>query len=116
MDQALIYVGRGLSRVVSVIIMVAFICAVPWRMLGELGSQRLAISGYNPRTALMFVYWLVFFGYTFAYAMVSMEARYLMPVIPLAMVSGLTLLAPLVERVAPYTLSRALKLVGRGGS
>lgn len=61
--------------------------------------QRLRIAAYNQRVILMLLYLCLYLGYTIIYGMVNMELRYLMPVAPLAMLTGLTLVSPYIEKM-----------------
>ena len=57
------------------------------------------VSAYEPLSVVVLLYWLGYFGYTLAYAMVSLEMRYLKPVEPFSKVIGATYLAIVGRRL-----------------
>jgi hypothetical protein len=93
MELLSLMVVGGLSRLISGIIAMAFFIGTPVVIIREVREKRWNILAYDLILTLMFLYWLLYFGYTFIYALVSLEMRYLMPVGPLAMVIGLTIIA-----------------------
>lgn len=90
-DQLALIVGRSVSRLVSALIAAAFLFGVPILFVRQMLQNRAKIREYDVGVTLMMIYWMAYFGYTFAYAMVSLEMRYLMPVEPLSMVIGVVL-------------------------
>ena len=99
-DQLALVFGRAASRGISMLILLAFLAAVPLSFLRQARLHRTDVAAYDVATSLMFLYWLLYLGYTSAYGLVHLEMRYLMPVEPLSMVSGL---------VMSYTLWKAYR-------
>jgi len=91
-DQLLMVAGRSISKIVSIVISAAFVFGVPIVMIRSFSTARFRLSAYDPATVLMTLYWLVYLGYTFIYAMIHLEMRYLMPVTPLSIIIGVTLI------------------------
>ena len=98
-DQLIMVVVRGLSRVFSILVSIAFLIGVPVAFLKQVTKNRAGLSNYDPPRVLAFLYWLAYFGYTLTYAMVSLEMRYLMPVEPFSMIIGITLLISWARKV-----------------
>jgi len=91
-DQLVMVGVRGVSRALSALITLAFLIGVPIITFREAQQKRRNLMAYEPKVVLMQIYWLMYFGYSFAYAMVHLEMRYLMPVEPLSMLIGMTVL------------------------
>ncbi|MEH6632271.1 MAG: hypothetical protein V7776_15750 [Halopseudomonas aestusnigri] len=98
--------GRGVSRIISIIIMLSFLALMPIFLFSELRSQNYRIKKCNPKIMVMSFYYLSFFCYLFAYSMVSLEKRYLMPVEPLSIVVGVTLF---VSTIQSYLKKRGIR-------
>lgn len=90
--------GRSVSRIVSAALTLAFVLGAPILFVRAMLAHRGNFRAYEPGVVLMVLFWLMYFGYTIAYAMITLELRYLMPVEPLSMVVGVTVLASLANR------------------
>jgi len=96
------------SRVVSTIILGAFFVGVPILVFREVLARRWNLYDCDPARIWMFLCLILYLGYTFTYALVSLELRYFMPVSPLAMIIGITLLAPYIEKVCQTGITKGL--------
>lgn len=94
------------------IILLAFLAGVPLYALREVRQNRANLAAYDVKTSLMFLYWMVYMGYTVVYALVHLEMRYLMPVEPLSMVAGLVMCHLLWQS---YKQKRARKKADKDG-
>ena len=92
-DLMALVAARDLSRLLSLALSVFFLLGPPLVFLRAFARNKLKFRDYHPAALLIFLYWLVYLGYTFAYAMVHLELRYLLPVEPLVVVTGLVLVA-----------------------
>lgn len=92
----------GISRAISAVITLSFLFGVPALIVREARTQRLRVTAYNQRVVLMLLFLCLYLGYTLVYAMVSLELRYLMPVAPLAMITGLVLVSPYIEKMHQF--------------
>ena len=90
-DQLALVFGRAVSRGLSMIILLAFLAGVPFYALREVRQHSTDVAAYDVKTSLMFLYWVLYAGYTTVYGLVHLEMRYLMPVEPLSMVAGLVM-------------------------
>jgi len=104
-DQVLMVAGRTVERLVSMTLTLAFIIGAPVLLLREGLRERFTIHRYDPTVALVGLYWLMCWGYILVYAMIHMEVRYLMPVIPLSMIGGITALIIFGKIVFPNLLN-----------
>ena len=90
---------RGLSRAVSILISLAFLFGAPIVIVSQARQNTWRISAYEPLSVVVLLYWLAYFSYTLACAMVSLEMRFLMPVEPFSTVIGVTYLAVVGSRL-----------------
>jgi len=98
-DLLAAYIGRHISRVISIILSVALIFAVPYVTIRHFFAEKFNPQKIRPDCMLIFMFWLVYLGYTFAFAMVHMEQRYLMPVIPLGTLAAMMVLTGPMDRI-----------------
>jgi len=104
-DQVLMVAGRTIERLVSMVLTLAFVVGAPVLFLREGLRERFAIRRYDPTVVLTALYWLLYCGYTFIYAMIHMEVRYLMPVIPLSTIGAISVLTIVGKMVFPKLLN-----------
>lgn len=108
-DQLALVTGRGISRGVSMVILLAFLIGAPLLFLREVQHGHTKIEAYDVTISLMFLYWLIYLGYTSAYVLVHLETRYLMPAEPLSMVAGLAVTAALWQKYTQrWTAQKAI--------
>lgn len=98
LDLGFLLAVRTLARVASVLITAAAVLGIPWLLWK--GWRR---GSADPRAPLLAAYWLFGATYVGAYALVHMEERYLVPVVPFILICGLSLLAPSFEAIAART-------------
>ena len=90
---------RCLSRAVSVLILLAFSVGASIVIVSKARQNTWWVSAYEPLSVVVLLYWLAYFGYALACAMVSLEMRYLEPVEPFSTVIGATYLAIVGRRL-----------------
>ena len=90
---------RGLSRAVSILISLAFSVAASIVIVSKARQNTWRVSAHESLSVVVLLYWLAYFGYTLACAMVSLEMRYLKPVEPFSTVIGATYLAIVGRRL-----------------
>lgn len=91
---------RTLSRVAAAFIFVGFVLGAPFMFLKHFVQNCFALKHISAQTWLMALFWSAYMGYAFAYAAVSLEPRYLMPVQPFSTIIGLITFAMLIETLA----------------
>lgn len=104
-DQLLMVAGRTVERVLSLAVSAAFLLGVPLAVIFALRRDGLGLFCANPKAALMGYFWLLYFGYVGFYALISLEMRYLLPVTPFVIVSGMALWGAACAKLCPW-LSR----------
>jgi len=98
-DLALLTVGRGVSRALSILITLAFVIGAPVLAIREIWRYGPHPERYD-RVAMAFAgIWIAYFGYTFSYASIHLELRYLMPVEPMASMAGVLVLVSFLRWV-----------------
>ena len=90
---------RGLSRAVSVLISQAFSVGSSIVIVSKARQNTWRVSAYEPLNFVVLLYWLTYFGYNLACAMVSLEMRDLQPFKPFSKVIGATYLAIVGHRL-----------------
>ncbi|MDV7340834.1 hypothetical protein RYZ26_14605 [Terasakiella sp. A23] len=98
-DLLAAYIGRNIARVISIVLTVCLIFGVPYFTIRHFIAQKFRVSEIRPDCMLIFMFWLVYLGYTFAFAMVHLEQRYLMPVIPLGTLAAMMILTGPFDRI-----------------
>jgi len=88
----LLVLGSG-ERIISIGVSLAFVLGVPLMLVFDLRRRRLAVE---PSVLLTAAYWAMTIGWTAAYAAVVMEERYLAPVVPFVIVSGLVVIQRMI--------------------
>lgn len=101
-DQLLMVGARTIAKIISIIITMAFILGVPFVAIRSIRHNGIMLNAHDPSIVLASIYWLIYFGYTFVYAMIHLEMRYLMPVAPLTLIIGVTLLTTLARTYGPF--------------
>jgi len=92
LDLLLAYVLRHGERVIACVISLSFLFGVPFMVIKR-GVQTKGHLGEKDQPLVLFsLFWLIYMGYTWAYAMVNLEQRYLLAVFPLCVLSGVYLL------------------------
>ncbi|WP_420548623.1 hypothetical protein [Curvivirga sp.] len=90
-DLALLYLCQSIFRLISFILFLGFTIGIPViviRRIFTAGLTRLTeVENLKVLTSLSF--WVIFWGYVFAYALVHLELRYLLPVVPIGMIAGI---------------------------
>jgi hypothetical protein len=97
-DLLVAYLGRNIERLISIIITVGFIIGVPVLLVRKIKQNGGRLSALDQKHVLITLFWLIYVGYTFAFAMVHLEQRYLLPVVPLSVMAGLFVLMHPLER------------------
>lgn len=105
-DKLFLYLGLIASRIVSILLSIAFVVGAPLLIIQEIRQHRSNLKAFRVHSVLIFIYWLIYFGYTAAYAMVHLEIRYLMPVMPFVLITGLLTSLPLADRLKQYMADR----------
>jgi len=98
-DLLAAYMGRHIARVVSIVLTITLLLVVPYFTIKHFIAQKFRVSEIRPDCMLIFMFWLVYLGYTFAFAMVHLEQRYLMPVIPLGTLAAMMILTGPYDRI-----------------
>lgn len=98
-QNGLMKAGRHISRGISIIIMAAFIFGMAKVVWNQVFANRAVSNDVQRSERLMILLSVMYLGYTFSYAMVSLETRYLMPVEPFSAVIGLLLLDKARQRL-----------------
>ncbi|MCW9036255.1 MAG: hypothetical protein OQJ97_18715 [Rhodospirillales bacterium] len=111
-DLLAAYIGRHISRIISVVLTITFVFGVPITLIQHWKGRAYKVSQVDPKYILIFMYWLIYFGYTSAYAMVHLEQRYLLPVVSLSVVAAMFVLAEPLERL----WAKVHSLINRGSS
>ncbi|GGF64452.1 hypothetical protein GCM10011332_18190 [Terasakiella brassicae] len=91
-ELLLAYIARHLERIISILISAAFVIGGPILFYRTLKKTGYRLQNLPDQVWLITFYWLLYFGYTFAYAMVHLEQRYLLPVVPFLTISGVLIL------------------------
>jgi len=91
-ELLLAYIVRHAERIISILISAAFVIGGPVLFYQSLKKTRYRLQNLPDHVWLITFYWLLYFGYTFAYAMVHLEQRYLLPVVPFLTISGVVML------------------------
>lgn len=92
------YIARFYSHLFSIVVMAAFVFGAPLMFLSEMKNNKYRISEIKRSHVLFLMFWLLYFGYTSAYALVNLEMRYLLPVQPFCMIAGLYFLINPIEK------------------
>ena len=98
-DLLVLYMLRHVERVVSIALSIAFVFGVPYLVITQSRQAKTIQRVLEPQIFLLVLFWLIYFGYTFAYAMVHMEQRYLLPVVPFSVVCGVIVLTTPVSAI-----------------
>ncbi len=91
-ELLLAYIARHLERIISILISAAFVIGGPVLFYLTFKKTGYRLQNLPDNIWLITFYWLLYFGYTFAYAMVHLEQRYLLPVVPFLTISGVLML------------------------
>lgn len=91
-ELLLAYLARHIERIISILISAAFIIGAPVLFYRTLKKAEYRLQSLPDQIWLITFYWLLYFGYTFAYAMVHLEQRYLLPVVPFLTIGGILML------------------------
>jgi hypothetical protein len=89
-----LFVLGSCERIISIGVSLAFILGAPLMLV--FGLRRLGLA-VEPSVLLIAAFWAMAIGWTAAYAAVVMEERYLAPIIPFVIVSGLVV----IQRMIP---------------
>lgn len=100
-DHAVLVAVRSLMRMISVAITATFIVGVPWLMIMEIRAVGWDVRAHDSKVLFMTLIWIIYFGYTMVYASIHLEMRYLLPVVPLSLVAGVSLLVDMGRRFLP---------------
>ena len=106
-DQVLLLVIRTLARLVSALLTAAFLIGVPISLGRALGTRGWRIPALPGPLLALGVLWLLVLAYPAAYALIYLEDRYLIAVVPFVTIGGLTLAAPWVDRAGGWLRARA---------
>jgi len=98
-DLLAAYLGRQVGRIISGAIMITFIIALPVLFLRRLKKTQGRLGELDQKEILIFMFWLIYIGYTCAFAMVHLEQRYLLPVVPLSVMSALYILRGVLDKL-----------------
>ena len=106
-DQALLLAMRTLARLVSALLTASFLVGVPVSLGHSLGAHAWRIPDVPGPKLVLGALWLLVLAYPAAYALVYLEDRYLVAVVPFVTIGGLTLAAPWVDRAGGWLRARA---------
>ncbi|MDV7340832.1 hypothetical protein RYZ26_14595 [Terasakiella sp. A23] len=90
-DLLAAYVARHAERVVSFFITICFVLAVPVLIIRQGIKSGFRFTEMDQNLVLFGLFWLIYIGFTGAYALVNLEQRYLLSVFPLCTLSGVYL-------------------------